>query len=231
MLKIAVIIPAAGTGQRLGYKTGKPYIKLNNKALLSYCLDVFEQTSAITDIIIAAEKSQLQRAKNLVKRQGLAKVKAVIRGGKTRSESVRNALEILDKNTDYVLIHDAARPFVNKNLITRCLQAVIKYKAVICAVPCAATIKTADKNLNVIATLDRNSLWQVQTPQAFSYQLILSAYERTKGKNIGFFDDASLVEKISHKVKIVQGLNNNIKITTKEDLELAKAIIKAGKQY
>jgi 2-C-methyl-D-erythritol 4-phosphate cytidylyltransferase len=228
MLKIAVIIPAAGTGQRLGYKTGKPYIKLNNKALLSYCLDVFEKTPAITEIIIVAEKDQLQRAKNLVKRYGLAKVKAIVCGGKTRSESVRNALEALDKNTDYVLIHDAARPFVNRKLIENCIQAVIKYKAIICAVPCAATIKSADKNLNVSATLDRNNLWQVQTPQAFSYQLIVRAYEKTKGKNIEFFDDASLVEKIPYKVKIIPGFNNNIKITTKEDLNLAKAIIKAA---
>lgn len=228
MLKIAVIIPAAGTGQRLGYKTGKPYIKLNNKALVSYCLDTFAKTPAITEIIMAVEKTQLQRAKNLVKRQGLAKVKAVICGGETRSKSVFNALNILDKNTDYVLIHDGARPFVSRKLIESCIQAAIKYKAVICAVPCTATIKSADKSLNVIATLDRNSLWQVQTPQAFSYKLIMSAYEKINQKNIDFFDDASLVEKIPHKVKIVPGLNNNIKITTLEDLKLAKAILRAG---
>jgi 2-C-methyl-D-erythritol 4-phosphate cytidylyltransferase len=226
MLKIAVIIPAAGTGQRLGYKTGKPYIKLNNKALVSYCLDTFAETPAITEIIIAVEKTQLQRAKNLVKRQGISKIKAVICGGQTRSESVRNALNILDKNTDYVLIHDGARPFVSKKLIESCIQAVIKYKAVICAVPCTATIKSVDKNLNVMATLDRNSLWQVQTPQAFSYKLIMSAYEKINQKDIDFFDDASLVEQIPHKVKIVPGLNNNIKITTVEDLKLAKAMIK-----
>ncbi|MBU1086650.1 MAG: 2-C-methyl-D-erythritol 4-phosphate cytidylyltransferase [Candidatus Omnitrophica bacterium] len=231
MLKIAVIIPAAGTGQRLGYKTGKPYIKLNNKVLLSYCLEVFEKTLAITDIIIAVEPGQLKKAENLVKRLGLLKLKAVIRGGATRSESVHNALKALDQDTDYVLIHDAARPFVNQDLINRCITAAVKYKAVICAVPCVATIKSVDKNLNVISTLDRNSLWQAQTPQAFSYKLIMLAYAQADKKNLAFFDDASLVEKIHHKVKIVLGFNNNIKITNPEDLKLAKAIIKAGKRF
>ncbi|MBU1042840.1 MAG: 2-C-methyl-D-erythritol 4-phosphate cytidylyltransferase [Candidatus Omnitrophica bacterium] len=231
MLKIAVIIPAAGTGQRLGYKTGKPYIKLNNKALVSYCLEMFEKTPAITDIIIAVEKAQLKKANNLVKLLGLSKLKAVVCGGVTRSESVYNALKFLAKDTDYVLIHDAARPFVNQDLINSCITAAVKYKAVICAVPCMATIKSVDKNRNVISTLDRNSLWQVQTPQAFSYKLIMLAYAKAEKKKLAFFDDASLVEKIPHKVKIVMGFNNNIKITTKEDLELANAILKAGKRF
>jgi len=230
MLKIAVIIPAAGTGQRLGYKIGKPYIKLNKKALLSYCLEVFDKSFEITDIFIAAEKTQLKRANNLVKKLKLSKLKAVICGGATRSESVFNVLKTLDKDTDYVLIHDAARPFVNKSLIAGCIKAVVKYKAVICAVPCSATIKSVDKKMNVTATLDRNSLWQVQTPQAFSYKLIMEAYEKAGRKNLVFFDDASLVEKIPHKIKVVLGFNNNIKITTKEDLDFANAIINTRSQ-
>jgi len=143
---------------------------------------------------------------------------------------VLNALKTLGKDTDYVLIHDGARPFVNKGLVSKCIKAAVKHKAVICAVPCLATIKNVDKKFNVRATLDRNSLWQVQTPQVFSYKLIMRAYEKAGINNLAFFDDASLVEQIPHKVKVVLGFNNNIKITTAEDLKLAKAIINTRTQ-
>jgi 2-C-methyl-D-erythritol 4-phosphate cytidylyltransferase len=226
MPKIGVIIAAAGSGKRLGYKTAKPYIKLANKALLAYCLDVFDKTAAIDQIIIAADKNQLHKAELLIKKNNYKKVAKVIRGGKTRSQSVFNGLRALNKDTDYVLIHDGARPFISKGLINRIVKAVIKHKAVICAIPCVQTIKSADKNLEVMSTLDRNILWQVQTPQAFSSKLILSAYEKQSLKNFDFFDDAQLIEKIPHKVKIVEGLNTNIKITTADDLKIAKAIIK-----
>ena len=228
MPKIAVIIPAAGSGKRLGYKTAKPYIKIQSRELLSYCLNVFDKCSCVDQIFIAAEKSQLKKAGALVKKYSIKKIRSIIAGGKTRSDSVYNALKALDCDTDYVLIHDGARPFVTEKLIVRILNEVKKYKAVICAVPCSATIKSADKYLNVQATLDRNKLWQVQTPQAFSYSLILKAYEMFAEEDLGFFDDASLVEKIPHKVKIVPGLNANIKITTAEDIQIAESLIKAG---
>ena len=228
MKKLSAIVPAAGIGVRLQSKTAKPYISLNNKPLLWYCLNTLEKSGKINDIVLISEKANIKRAINLIKKFKFKKVKTVIAGGATRSASVYNGLKALDEDTDYVLIHDGARPFLDGSLIERCLAAVIKHKAVICAIPSSSTIKRADKNLRIISTLDRNRLWQVQTPQVFAYKLICCAHEKFKNKKNGAFDDAGLVEKLGGEVKIVLGSNMNIKITTKADLRLARAILKAG---
>ncbi|MFH1093621.1 MAG: 2-C-methyl-D-erythritol 4-phosphate cytidylyltransferase [Candidatus Omnitrophota bacterium] len=228
MKKLSAIVPAAGTGARLQSRIAKPYISLNNKPLLWYCLNTLQKSGKVNDIIVISEKANVKRAENLIKKFKFKKVKAVVAGGATRSESVYNGLKALNENTDYVLIHDGARPFLDGKLIDMCFKAAIKHKAAICAVPCSSTIKQADKKLRVVATLDRNSLWQVQTPQIFAYKLLCCAYDCFKNKKTGAFDDASLVERLGRKVKIVPGTNINIKITTQEDLRLARAIVKAG---
>ncbi len=226
MKNLSAIVPAAGSGVRMQSKTAKPYISLNNKPLLWYCLNALERSRKINNIIVVSERNSLKRAGNLIKKFNFKKVKAVVAGGATRSESVYNGLKAFDKAPDYVLIQDGARPFLNSKLIDACFSAAIKHKAVICAIPCSSTIKRADKNLHVISTLDRNSLWQVQTPQVFAYKLIRLAYENFNGNKAEAFDDASLVERLGHKVKIVSGTNMNIKITTRADLKIAKAILK-----
>ncbi|MCG2710733.1 MAG: 2-C-methyl-D-erythritol 4-phosphate cytidylyltransferase [Candidatus Omnitrophica bacterium] len=226
MKKLSAIVPAAGSGVRLQSKIAKPYIRLNNKPLLWYCLNALERSRKVNDIIVISEKANIKRTANLIKRFKFKKVKAVVAGGASRGESVYNGLMALDKDTDYVLIHDGARPFLEDKLIDRCLTEVTKHKAVICAVPCSSTIKQADKNLSVVSTLDRNSLWQAQTPQVFAYKLLCRAYANFKNEKTGAFDDASLVERLGRKVKIVPGANINIKITTQEDLMLARAILK-----
>ncbi|MCP4649157.1 MAG: 2-C-methyl-D-erythritol 4-phosphate cytidylyltransferase [PVC group bacterium] len=223
-MKITAIVPAAGSGQRLGCKTPKPYLRLADKPLLAHTLSALQRSKLINEIIIAAEPQHIQRAKNVVRGFDILKVKAVIAGGCTRSESVRNGLNVLDKDTDFVLIHDAARPFISVDIIDKCIKAAIKNKAAVCAVRCSSTIKSADKLLNVTATLDRNKLWTVQTPQVFSYALLAKAYKKVALKKSGFFDDASLIEQMGHKVKIVEGSDLNIKITTKEDLKIAKLL-------
>ncbi|MBI4846762.1 MAG: 2-C-methyl-D-erythritol 4-phosphate cytidylyltransferase [Candidatus Omnitrophica bacterium] len=228
MKNIIAIVPAAGVGKRLGLKQAKPYLLIDGKPLLIYCLEVLENSNRIKKIILVTEKNNLAKAARIVRRFGIGKVSAIVAGGKTRSESVRNGLKAINENADFVIIHDGARPFINKKLIDRCIDAVCKYKAVTCAVSCTSTIKAADQNLNVIETLDRNKLWQVQTPQAFSFSLIKAAFNQNKKRKMEFFDDASLVESMGQHVKIVKGLYNNIKITTKEDLLLAKAILRAG---
>ncbi len=231
MKKLSAIVPAAGIGLRLKSKTAKPYISLNNKPLLWYCLNALERSEKIKDIIVSCGKANIRRTERLIKKYKFKKIKAVVAGGPTRSASVYNGLMALDTDTDYVLIHDGARPFLDDELIDKCFRSVIKHKAVICAVECSSTIKKADKNLRVISTLDRNSLWQVQTPQVFAYRLMLKAYENLKNRKGGFFDDASLVERLGQKVKIVQGHNMNIKITTPEDLRIARAILKTQGKY
>ena len=226
MKKVCAIIPAAGTGVRMRSKTEKPYITLKDKPLLWYCLHRLELSRRIDSIVIVCEKSSLLRTRKIVKRFNFKKVKAVISGGATRTESVRNGLKSLDGDTDFVLIHDGARPFVETELIDKCILAAIKHKAVVCAMPCVSTIKEADKDLQVTSTLDRNVLWEVQTPQVFAYELIQRAYQKSRTQKTGFFDDAALVERLGVKVKLLLGNSLNIKITTQEDLKLAKAILK-----
>ncbi len=226
MKNVTAVIPAAGLGKRLGASVSKPYVCLNNKPLLAYTLTALEKSEKVKTIILVVEKNQISRAKSLVSRYNIRKVALVIRGGLTRSESVRNGIFSLGKDTDFVLIHDGARPFVSVALIDKCIRAAELYKAAICAVPCVATIKSVDNNLNVISTFDRNKLWEAQTPQVFSYKIIKKAYESLDKGNKIFFDDASLVEQLPHKVKIVPGEYFNIKITTRADLEIARAILR-----
>ncbi|MFH1459529.1 MAG: 2-C-methyl-D-erythritol 4-phosphate cytidylyltransferase [Candidatus Omnitrophota bacterium] len=230
MVKIVAIVPAAGSGIRLGHKISKPYIQINNHPLLSYSLRLLQKSPKINEIIVVVEKGKTAQAKKLIKRYKINKVKKIVLGGPTRSESVKNGLKVVEPGTDFVLIHDGARPFLTKSILDRCLKEVIKHKAVICAVKCSSTIKSADRNLYVTSTLDRNSLWEVQTPQVFSYDLIMRAYEKVQNKSKNFFDDASLVEKLSggKRVKIVEGTRTNIKITTTDDLKIAKALLKTA---
>lgn len=228
MEKLSAIVPAAGIGLRLKSKTAKPYISLNGKPLLWYCLNALDRSRKVSGIVLVSEKAHLKRAAALIKKYKFRKIKAVIAGGVSRTESVYNGLSALDKDTDYVLIHDGARPFLDNKLIEDCFAGARKYKAAICAIPCLSTIKQADKKRRVVATLDRDVLWQVQTPQVFDYKLLCKAYDNFKDKKAGAFDDASLVERLGLKVRIVEGNNRNIKITTQEDLKLARAMLKAG---
>jgi len=225
-MKIVAIVAAAGSGRRLGSRLSKPYLNLNNQPLVSYSLCVLEQTKQVDQIVLVVEKRQLLRAKDIVRQFKISKIRAIIKGGRTRSESVRYGLKCVDKDTDFVLIHDGARPFITPGLVTDCIKAGTRHEAAICAIPCSSTIKSVNKRQNVTATLNRNTLWQVQTPQVFSYNLINRAYNRFFGKEKLFFDDAALVERLPHKVKVIPGLYENIKITTKEDLKIAQALLK-----
>jgi len=224
MKKIAAIIPAAGSGTRLGGKTAKPYLCLQGVPLLAYSLRVMQQSRRVQRIVVVTEKSKLSRARGIVRRFGISKALDIIPGGATRSESVWKALSRLDPDTDFVLIHDAARPFVTTKMVDACITAAMGGDAVLCAVPCVATIKSVDKNHTVTATLDRNVLWEVQTPQVFSYKLIMSAYRKYFSGKKSFFDDASLVERLPHPVKVVPGSALNMKITTPDDLKIARAV-------
>jgi len=229
-MKVIALVPAAGFGRRLGYRRAKPFISLVDKPVLAHTLTILQQAKKINAIILIVDKKQLESAVRLVSCYRINKVKAIVSGGRTRSGSVRNGLKAISEKTDFVLIHDAARPLLTVRLVNDCIEAALRYKAVVCALPCSATIKSVDKNNNVIMTLDRNRLWQIQTPQIFSYSLIKKAYGQRLMKEKYCFDDASLVERLPHKVKVIPGLETNIKITTPKDLQIARAILKSKKR-
>lgn len=222
-MRTVAIIPAAGQGRRLALKKKKPFVLLKGKPLVYYALKALNESCAIDGIIIASERSCIRHFKNLIKKFGFKKVKAVVVGGKERVDSVRNCLRVVDRSFDMVLVHDAARPFLEEGLIWESLRLAKRYGGCIVAVPESDTVKLADRDMFIKDTLKRDSIFRAQTPQVFRRDLIEKAYRRAKVA--GVTDDAALAEAIGVKIKILEGSYRNIKITTKEDLKLAEVLL------
>ncbi len=227
-LKICAIIPAGGMGKRLYSKIRKPYIKLCGKPMLYYTLSVFEKSPLINEIICAVHKDDVKYCTiNILKRFGFKKTR-LVSGGKERFDSVYNALKMINsKKVGIIVIHDSARPFLKKDILARSIEAAKKFGASCVAVKTKNTIKKVDKNLNVIETPDRKFLWDAQTPQSFQAGLILKAYSKASVSKKIFTDDASCVENLGKRVKIVEGSWENIKITTPEDVVMGEAILRS----
>ncbi|MFH0731430.1 MAG: 2-C-methyl-D-erythritol 4-phosphate cytidylyltransferase [Candidatus Omnitrophota bacterium] len=222
--KITAIIVAGGTGKRMRLATPKPLIKIGDRKLLFYSLDAFEKSKFVDDIVFVAARYFLKKAKGLIEKRKYKKISRIVSGGSTRARSVYNGL-CACKDSFYVLIHDAARPFIAPSLIKKCADTVSKGTNCLLAVGVKATIKKINlKNRYVLNTPDRNSLWEAQTPQAFNRKQLLAAYEKLNVRAWRFNDDASLAEACGIKVKVIPGDYRNIKITTREDLKIAQAL-------
>jgi len=223
-MKTQVIVPAAGIGTRLKAATSKPLLELKGKPLIVYALEVFEHCSCVHSVILVGGKENLAAFKKIISKYKIKKVVKVIEGGATRRDSVSNGLKVLDADTEIVMIHDGARPFITIELVQTCCSVGTKAEALVTAVPVKATIKRVNSStMTVEATLDRSKLWQVQTPQVFKRKLIVKAHKEVQLHDP--CDDAVLVEKLGMDVKVVMGEEKNIKITTKEDVELAEMIL------
>jgi 2-C-methyl-D-erythritol 4-phosphate cytidylyltransferase/2-C-methyl-D-erythritol 2,4-cyclodiphosphate synthase len=214
MVKCAVLVVAAGRGHRFGEDLPKQYNMLGKRPVLRHCLAEFVANPNINYVrtVIHPDDRILYEtaAKSL-------NVLPPVNGGKTRQDSVRLGLESLKEyNPDIVLIHDGARPFVNSDVINNVLIALEESKAVIPAIAVCDTLKKADINKTITDTVDRSHLYRAQTPQGFDFKTIMSAHEKAKGLELT--DDAAVIENFGLKVKICQGAENNIKITTKQDL-------------
>ena len=222
-MKVTCVVPSAGKGRRLHVKEAKPFVMLGGHPLLSHTLKALEASAPIDEIIVVVSRDKLKACERLVKKYGFRKVRAVISGGKRRFDSVRNALRKV-RDADFVLIHDGVRPFIDRSLIKRTLRAAKRFGGAISAIPSRQTLKFINKGFFITKTPKRKFLWEAQTPQAFRKELIVKAYKKAKDKNAT--DDSSLVEGLGHRVKIVKGSYRNIKITTPEDLELARILVK-----
>ena len=225
-MKITAIVLAAGSGKRMNSKIHKQYLMLSGKPVLYYALKAFEE-SAVTDIVLVTGHGETEYCRReLVEKYAFAKVTAIVEGGKERYHSVYEGLKAAE-GADYVLIHDGARPFVDAGLVKRMIDAVKECEACVAAVPVKDTIKVADCDGFVKETPDRSLLWQIQTPQAFSYPLILTAYEKLFAQGeVSVTDDSMVLEQMTeHKVKLVQGSYQNLKITTPEDLVAAEVYL------
>lgn len=213
--KINAIIPAGGTSSRFGNKN-KLLEKINGKEVIKYTVQAFENSN-VDEIIICANVSIIEELKSILK--DCRKVK-IIEGGETRQASVFNGLKAAD--CDYVLIHDAARPMISIDLVNQTIEMVKEKNALTVATKTIDTIKEVEDG-KIVRTIDRAKLYNTQTPQAFKYELIKDAHTKLYGQN--FTDDAGMLEELGQTVYILNGSYKNIKITTQNDIDIAKTYL------
>lgn len=233
---VSAIVLAAGRSQRFKSKISKPLAEFNAKPVIIHCLDILAKHPYIQDIVLVVNRKNLKEITNKIRQYKIKKLKGLVLGGRRRQDSVMNGLKAIDKRSDLVLVHDGVRPFIDKATLSSVIKEAERAGAAIVGVPVKATIKKIknqkpktknQKSFLVEKTFHRDNLWEIQTPQVFKKDLILEAYK--KFGNTEVTDDASLVERLGRKVKIVRGSYLNIKITTPEDLIFAEAIAKKCK--
>ncbi len=211
--RVAAVIVAAGKGERFGSQ--KQFEMIRNKPVLDYSIDILKEY--VENICVVVSKDNVAFAKSIY--NGLL----IAEGGAERMNSVYNGLRMLD--CDIVLIHDAARPLIDEDLVERVIDNAVLYGAAVPATAISDTLKKG-KNGFIKNTIDRGNMYTAQTPQGFKYGMLLNAYKKAIGSGRIYTDDSSVWEKYCGMVKITKGSSKNIKITTKEDLELAKCLLK-----
>lgn len=221
--KTAAIVPAAGTGKRMGKDVPKQFLSIQGKPIFIYTLEVLDRCRMVDEVVLVMAPDHLERAREHIEEFGVRKVTQVIAGGRERQDSVMNGLQNLTQ-VSVVLVHDGVRPFATEKQVKAVIQMVRKHGAAIVAVPAKNTIKRVD-NGRVEVTLNRDLLWQVQTPQGFRFDLLKQAYEQAYADKCYMTDDSALVERLGHTVHIVEGDYRNIKITSPEDLAVAEAYL------
>ncbi len=231
------IVLAAGSGKRMNSATAKQYIVLEGKPIIWYSLQTVEQSEVIEDCILVASPDDISYVKEeIVEKYGFQKVKAVVPGGKERYESVHNALQAikdLKPASDYVFIHDGARPFLTEKILQDTYDAVVQYKACVAAMPVKDTIKICDERGFISQTPNRNLVWAVQTPQVFertlitrSYEKLIAEIEEVQKQGVAVTDDTFVAQRYEEvPVKLVEASYENIKITTPEDLKIAAGFL------
>lgn len=227
--KNTAIVLAAGQGKRMNSKVQKQFLELEGKPLVYYSLKCFQDSGLIHEIILVTGAESVSFCKEeIVEKYGLTKVTKVIPGGKERYDSVYQGL-LACRDTEYVLIHDGARPFVTEEIIQRGVQGAEKTGACVIGMPSKDTVKIADIQGYVAETPDRSTVWTIQTPQIFEYRLIREAHEKIRCRDMSAItDDAMVVEQETGvKIALVEGSYKNIKITTPEDLDIAEIFLKA----
>lgn len=235
------VVAAGGLSKRMALKSGesKQYLRLGQYPVIYYALKAFEEAKTIERVAVATRREDINRLRELVKRQGFSKVCAIVEGGKERQDSIYNAVEALAREIEtlpqrkrqraVMLIHDGARPFIRPDEIDRIAEQARKFGAAVPATKLKDTVKVIDKTRECVsATLDRSTLMQVQTPQGFRAERIIAAHRKAQQEKFYATDDAALIEKFfpEQPIKIFEMGYHNLKITTPEDLDLAKAMLK-----
>jgi 2-C-methyl-D-erythritol 4-phosphate cytidylyltransferase len=217
------IITAGGSGKRINSKTKKQFIEINGRALLFWTLDKFVEHEIIDEILLVLPEEQLSFIEEIDQEYPTVKI-SVISGGQERQNSVYNALTSCPEDTEYVFIHDGVRPFITGLDISRLYESVLLHEAVIAASKVKNTIKSVS-DLKIEKTIPRENLYNALTPQVFKYDLILKYHKIAADDGLFFTDDASILEHYGVDVQIVDCPSANIKITDKQDLELAELLL------
>ncbi len=220
------VIVAAGKGRRMGTEISKQFLPLCGKEILAHTVEKFEKAACIRDIILVTGGDALQDVWQMAQEYGWKKIISVTEGGKERQDSVFLGLQQVPQDTEIVLIHDGVRPFVTEEILERSIAAAKETGGCVAGVPAKDTIKVCDAEGLAIATPDRSTLRQIQTPQTFRRKEILAAYEKAKADGFLGTDDASVAEYSGFPVRVIMGSYRNIKITTKEDLLIGAAFLK-----
>jgi 2-C-methyl-D-erythritol 4-phosphate cytidylyltransferase len=222
---IAVIIPAAGAGTRMGAQTPKQFLRLPTAPILVATVRHFARHRSVDRIVVVAPADRLARAERLLRPLGGRTTIQVVAGGRERQDSVALGIDALGSPcAPVIVVHDAVRPFITSALIDAVVAAALEHGAAICALPVRETIKRVRDGF-VEATVDRAPLWSVQTPQAFRAELLREAHDKARRDGIRGTDDAMLVERLGPRVRVIPGLEQNLKITTAADLRVARRFL------
>lgn len=223
-LRYEVVLPAAGSGKRMGAGQNKLFLPLAEKPILVHTLSVFEQDENCTGIWLAVKDEERAYIQTLLEQYEITKVKGLPTGGLERQHSVHSCIKEMTA-VEVVLVHDAARPFIKIPTITKLAEVAFEKGAAIAGVRAKDTMKIVKEGL-IKETVDRESLWMIQTPQAFRFDLLAQAED--VAEKVGFLgtDEAMLVERLGHEIHIVESDYENVKMTTKEDLIFGEAILK-----
>ena len=231
-MKTVAIVLAAGSGKRMGGPVKKQFMSLNGYPVLYYSLKVFED-SFIDEVVLVCSTDDMDMIKkDIIARYGFTKVKHIVEGGKERYHSVLCGLKSIEA-ADYAFIHDGARPLIDLPILNRGLEGVKKHDACVIAVKSKDTVKIADEEGFVVATPNRNCVWNMQTPQIFNFKLILDAYtqivaneDELKAQGVTITDDAMVLEQYKDiPIKLIEGSYENIKVTTAEDIVTAEGFL------
>lgn len=222
---VTCIVAAGGSGKRMGASINKLFLEIDEIPIIAYTLSALEDSENVNEIIISAREEDIVYLSKLVEKYAISKVKTIVKGGATRGESVLCASKELSPDTDFVMVHDGARPLITNEIVERTLMSAISFSAAACGVKPKCTLKSVDSDV-IVDTIDREKTIEIQTPQIFSKELFLKMYDFDTETIKNATDDCVLAEKTGASVHITEGSYKNIKITTPEDIKMAEIFLR-----
>ena len=223
-MTVLAIIPAAGAGVRMGGETPKQFLSLDGVPIMVHTLRKFDLADCVDEIYVGLRHDDLERARTEIEREHFQKPVLLVVGGATRQQTVAAAIAEASSSTEIVVVHDAVRPFISREMIRQVIEAARKSGAAILGIPSVDTVKQVERQ-TILGTIPRERIVLAQTPQAFRFEILKEAFDRAQADGYEGTDEASLVERLGQSVTVLLGSDRNIKITKPSDLPLARLFI------